>query len=127
MGLGDVARELAVRDRAQLHKNQRRDTAYRLRLLEAHGREVDAAAESARESATEAWATLADVRRLVLGLPEEQRAVLLLVAVEGLSYREAADLLDLPFGTMTSRLARAREALRAAAGAGAGRGLLEEA
>ena len=99
-----------------LHKNQRRDAANRLRLLEAHGREIDAMAESARDHAAEAWTTLAEVRRLVLALPEEQRTVLSLVAIEGLSYREAADLLEVPVGTVTSRLARAREALRAAAG-----------
>lgn len=45
-------------------------------------------------------------------LPEEQRSVLLLVTVEGLSYREVADLLNLPIGTVTSRLARARIALK---------------
>jgi len=48
---------------------------------------------------------------LLGALPEEQRSVLLLVTVEGLSYREVADLLDLPIGTVTSRLARARIAL----------------
>ncbi|MFV0384699.1 RNA polymerase sigma factor [Paracoccus sp. (in: a-proteobacteria)] len=44
-------------------------------------------------------------------LPEDQRAVLVLVAVEGLSYREVSDLLDVPIGTVTSRLVRARAAL----------------
>ena len=44
-------------------------------------------------------------------LPEGQRAVLVLVAVEGLSYREVAEVLDIPVGTVTSRLGRAREAL----------------
>lgn len=44
-------------------------------------------------------------------LPEAQRAVLSLVAIEGLSYKEAADVLDLPVGTVMSRLSRAREAL----------------
>jgi RNA polymerase sigma-70 factor, ECF subfamily len=44
-------------------------------------------------------------------LPEPQRVVLSLVAVEGLSYREAADVLDVPVGTVMSRLARARDAL----------------
>lgn len=51
---------------------------------------------------------LAAVRRLVGELPEEQRSVLLLVSVEGLSYREAAEVLDLPVGTVMSRLSRAR-------------------
>ena len=46
-------------------------------------------------------------------LPEGQRTVLTLVAVEGLSYREVADVLDIPIGTVTSRLVRAREALSA--------------
>ncbi len=44
-------------------------------------------------------------------LPEPQRIVMLLVAAEGLSYREAADVLDVPVGTVMSRLARAREAI----------------
>ena len=41
-------------------------------------------------------------------LPDAQRAVMLLVAVEGLSYREAAEALEIPMGTVMSRLARAR-------------------
>ncbi|NKF24615.1 sigma-70 family RNA polymerase sigma factor [Solimonas marina] len=45
-------------------------------------------------------------------LPAEQRALLLLVSVEGLSYQEAANALDLPIGTVMSRLSRARQALR---------------
>lgn len=44
-------------------------------------------------------------------LPPEQREVIALVLVEGLSYREAADVLDLPMGTVTSRLNRGRQAL----------------
>lgn len=42
-------------------------------------------------------------------LPDDQRAVLLLVAVEDLSYAEAAKTLDIPVGTVMSRLARARQ------------------
>jgi RNA polymerase sigma factor (sigma-70 family) len=44
-------------------------------------------------------------------LAAEQRAVLELVAVEGFSYREAAEVLEIPVGTVMSRLARARAAL----------------
>ncbi|MEQ9812537.1 MAG: RNA polymerase sigma factor [Azospirillaceae bacterium] len=47
----------------------------------------------------------------MLRLPAEQRAVLLLVGAEGYAYREAAAILDIPIGTVMSRLARAREAL----------------
>ena len=45
-------------------------------------------------------------------LPEEQRQVILLVAYEGVSYRDAADILDVPIGTIMSRLSRGREALK---------------
>ncbi|WP_244244071.1 RNA polymerase sigma factor [Marilutibacter alkalisoli] len=45
-------------------------------------------------------------------LSPEQREVVALVLVEGLAYREAATALDVPIGTVTSRLARAREALQ---------------
>lgn len=45
-------------------------------------------------------------------LPEAQRHLLLWVSVEGLSYREVANLLDVPIGTVMSRLSRARSALR---------------
>lgn len=45
-------------------------------------------------------------------LSPEQRALLLLVSVEGLSYKEAAETLGIPIGTVMSRLSRARAALR---------------
>ena len=45
------------------------------------------------------------------GLPEEQRSALLLVAVEGRSYAEVAEILDIPLGTVMSRVARARRSL----------------
>jgi RNA polymerase sigma-70 factor, ECF subfamily len=48
------------------------------------------------------------VVQAVNALPEAQRIVMTLVAVEGLSYREAAEVLDVPIGTIMSRLARAR-------------------
>jgi RNA polymerase sigma-70 factor (ECF subfamily) len=53
----------------------------------------------------------AQVLREVGGLPEAQREAVLLVYVEGLSYREAADVLAAPIGTVMSRLAAARLAL----------------
>ena len=62
----------------------------------------------------EARLTLADVRAIADALPDEQRMVLMLVCVEEMSYRETADMLDVPIGTVMSRLARARAALVAA-------------
>ena len=52
------------------------------------------------------------LRRAIASLGEEQRAVVGLVLVEGLSYAEAAEVLGWPIGTVTSRLARAREQLQ---------------
>jgi RNA polymerase sigma-70 factor (ECF subfamily) len=45
-------------------------------------------------------------------LSEDHRMVIALVLVDGLPYKEAAGVLDIPMGTLTSRLARAREALQ---------------
>ncbi len=49
-------------------------------------------------------------------LPEDQRLAIALVLVEGMSYKEAAAVLEIPIGTLTSRLARGRTALAAALG-----------
>ena len=56
-------------------------------------------------------AEVLDALRAIDRLPAEQRAVLLLVAVEGLSYRETAEIAGIPVGTVMSRLARARMAI----------------
>lgn len=55
---------------------------------------------------------LAETARAMEALPLEQREVLLLVAVEEMSYAEAAAVLSIPLGTLMSRLGRARAALR---------------
>ena len=55
--------------------------------------------------------SLREAQAVLAKLPEEQRAVLELVVVEGCSYREAAGILEIPIGTVMSRLARARSAL----------------
>jgi RNA polymerase sigma-70 factor (ECF subfamily) len=57
-------------------------------------------------------AQLRDIHSALEKLPVDQREVLLLVAVEGLRYREAAEALGLPIGTVMSRLARAREKMQ---------------
>lgn len=72
--------------------------------------DLDLPGEDGR-AAAHARLDLAEVRALVAALPDDQRAVLALVAVEGLSYQEAAEALDIPIGTVMSRLARARKAL----------------
>jgi RNA polymerase sigma-70 factor (ECF subfamily) len=56
---------------------------------------------------------LRDMESALRLLPEDQRAVLLLVGLEELRYEEVAAMLEIPLGTVMSRLARAREKLRA--------------
>jgi RNA polymerase sigma-70 factor (ECF subfamily) len=67
-----------------------------------------------RPGAQEAHLQWRDLVRAVDGLPVEQRAVLLLVSVEDLSYAAVAEILGVPLGTVMSRLSRARERLRQA-------------
>lgn len=54
---------------------------------------------------------LGNVDRAMKRLPEEQREAVMLVMVEGFGYKEAAEILGIPQGTLTSRLGRGREAL----------------
>lgn len=61
---------------------------------------------------------LNEMSRAIETLNGEQREALLLVALEGLSYSEAAGALDIPLGTLMSRLGRARAALRKLTGSG---------
>ncbi len=68
----------------------------------------------------EARIALSEVRRAVERLPAEQRTTLMLVTVEGLSYKEAAAVAGVPVGTIMSRLARARMALQQQLDAGGG-------
>lgn len=51
------------------------------------------------------------IRREIANLPDEQRVVLALVTIDGMSYQDAADTLGVPIGTVMSRLARARRKL----------------
>jgi DNA-directed RNA polymerase specialized sigma24 family protein len=68
----------------------------------------------------EARVALAEVRNAYLSLSEEHRKLLMLVAIEGRGYKEASAILDVPLGTVRSRLSRARQALRQALNAGHG-------
>lgn len=68
------------------------------------------------ERAMEARLRLKAVGQALQTLPAEQREAVALVLIDGLSYREAADILAIPIGTLTSRIARARAALAEATG-----------
>jgi RNA polymerase sigma-70 factor (ECF subfamily) len=71
------------------------------------------AGENVGDATLDREADLMSVQSAMAKLPEDQRTAVSLVLVEGLSYKEAADVLDIPIGTLTSRLARGREALQA--------------
>ena len=62
--------------------------------------------------AAESHLTFKNVKACLRLLPEDQRSVLLLICVEGLSYSEVSSILEIPSGTVASRLARARLSLR---------------
>jgi RNA polymerase sigma-70 factor (ECF subfamily) len=64
----------------------------------------------------EAMLELSDVDRALAKLPDEQREAVLLVMVEGYSYKEAAEIVGCPVGTLNSRLVRGRDALLAQLG-----------
>lgn len=87
-----------------LDRNRRRGLARRpiLAVIE----DIDPAGEPGTDG------TGRDIQRGLALLPQEQREVLLLVALEGLSYREAAEVQGVPIGTVMSRLSRARTTLR---------------
>ncbi|MGF7009323.1 RNA polymerase sigma factor [Aminobacter sp. BE322] len=80
-------------------------------ITESHGIAGDTG-----EREAEARLTLKSVAEAIDELPNEHREVLLLVCVEDLSYKEAAEVLAIPIGTVMSRLARARKNLAEAAG-----------
>lgn len=73
----------------------------------------DAESSGARDGVREVEARLAfaDTVKAFADLPEDQRVAVALIAIDGMSYRDAAEILDVPIGTLTSRLARARVAM----------------
>ena len=88
----------------------------RLRRLKTEGPQTDIAdahylVGQDGTALSEARLTLNETADAIAELPEDQRAVLILVCVEDLSYRETAEVLDIPVGTVMSRLARARRKL----------------
>lgn len=68
------------------------------------------------DRAIEAHVALGEVETALRTLPDEQREAVALVLIEGLAYKEAAAVLDVPMGTLTSRLVRGRQALLAKLG-----------
>ena len=82
----------------------------RLASLQAASQDDHAAAVAARVDSEESWSRLWDA---LIAIDDTSREMLLLVAWEGLSYGEVADALDIPLGTVRSRLHRSRARLRA--------------
>jgi RNA polymerase sigma factor (sigma-70 family) len=66
--------------------------------------------------AIEARIEFRELETAMAALPDEQREAVALVLIEGLAYKEAAEILDVPMGTLTSRLVRGRQALVARLG-----------
>lgn len=70
------------------------------------------AGEHVGEATIDAQVDAMSIEAAMARLPEEQRSAVSLVLVEGLSYKEAAEAMEVPIGTLTSRLARGRETLQ---------------
>ena len=83
--------------------------------VEAPPEEAESVGEDPR-SAIDASIDLHRVMQAMERLPDEQREVVVLILIEGFGYREAAELLGLPIGTVSSRLVRGRTALLALVG-----------
>ena len=74
---------------------------------------TEEAGEHVGASYIDAQTEIMSVESAMARLPEDQRSAVSLVLIEGLPYKEAAAVLEIPIGTLTSRLARGREALQA--------------
>ncbi|MEQ8601341.1 MAG: sigma-70 family RNA polymerase sigma factor [Devosia sp.] len=94
-----------------LHRNARRSEQRRGTHLDADSR-PDLGTPAPQHS----HLALAELSRAIDGLPLEQKETLLLVTLEGMAYAEAASILDIPLGTLMSRLGRARANLRLSTG-----------
>lgn len=88
-----------------LNRNRRRSLARRPALMELKDDTPDAGGTEAEGR---------DIERALAGLVDDQRSALLLVMLEGLSYREVSEIQGVPIGTVMSRLARARAHVKAA-------------
>ena len=94
-----------------LHRNALRSSHRRGEMVH-----IDSVPELSTPAPQPGHLALAEMARAIDTLSLEQKEALLLVALEGLPYQEAADILKIPLGTLMSRLGRARAALRIATG-----------
>ena len=93
----------------RIAQNQHRNDLRKDRTRSSHLREVGADdVDIVSQNAPVDRLALKDLDAAMAKLPSEQRAVLLLVSVEGLSYQEVADLMEMSPGTVASRVSRAR-------------------
>jgi RNA polymerase sigma-70 factor (ECF subfamily) len=129
--LVQMALERALRSRNQWQAGSRLDSwAYRIvrnlwidtvrsRVRKEKFESPPQEAENARDDPSGTLEASIDLKR-VMGamqrLPEEQREVVALILIEGFGYREVSEMLDLPIGTVSSRLVRGRAALLAMVG-----------
>ena len=93
-----------------------RRAAKRERMAMAEAQQNAKGAATDGEGTAMARLTLAALNAALQDLPVEQREAVALVLIDGASYREAAELLNVPIGTLTSRIARARDSLAEAVG-----------
>jgi len=125
-----IALEKAITRHAQWDVNSRLDSwmftiirhawidEIRVRRRQGTHIDLDTMVESADASQRDDRVEMLAVQQALARLPEEQRIAVSLVLIEGLAYKEAADVMGVPIGTLTSRLARGREALQKMLNAG---------
>lgn len=94
-----------------LHRNALRNSHRRGETVD-----IDMVPELSTPAAQPGHIALAELARAIDTLPPEQKEALLLVALEGIPYAEAAGIIGIPLGTLMSRLGRARAALRTLTG-----------
>ena len=126
----DLVQDCIKRALARLHQWRDRDSPRQWLFTIMHNLHVDEVRKRQRQASSPALTIIdgdplaekprqqlhletKDVLAALHALPDERREALVLVGVEGFNYRDAAAILGIPVGTLTSRLARGREQLRA--------------
>jgi RNA polymerase sigma-70 factor (ECF subfamily) len=90
--------------------DSRRAAARRRQVVQPMGEDTNAVSEDGRDT-FDARISLRQVREMMTRLHDNERSVLALVSIDGMTYQQAADTLGVPIGTVMSRLARARSKL----------------